>query len=174
VIDYEDYVLAHALGELGSRAGGVGARAGAAFAGGTVPGRLSGSVGGGRGARMAARFLKKDVHEIPFDLAVPLSTAVDDVAEVLAGLGTPLPNGASATGASGQTDDAEQVVRALLGGGFGNLNPVVVTVRLSAIDAERTRVVVRGAAKEGLFKQRAGQKTAVRVAQLIDPSAQRD
>jgi hypothetical protein len=44
----------------------------------------------------------------------------------------------------------------LVGGGFGGINPVLVTVRLSHANSERTAAVVRGAAKEVLVKQRVG------------------
>ena len=51
----------------------------------------------------------------------------------------------------------------MVGAGVGNLNPAVVTVTISA-SAEGSRLVIRGAAKEGLIKQRAGEKAAKRVA----------
>jgi hypothetical protein len=47
------------------------------------------------------------------------------------------------------------------------MNPVLVTVRLSHASSERTAVVVRGAAKEVLVKQRAGERTAKALAQLL-------
>jgi len=51
----------------------------------------------------------------------------------------------------------------VVGAGVGNLNPAVVTVTISA-SPEGSRLVIRGAAKEGLIKQRAGEKAAKRVA----------
>jgi hypothetical protein len=50
------------------------------------------------------------------------------------------------------------------------LNPAVVTVTIQASEWG-SRLVIRGAAKEGLIKQRAGAKAAKRVAAAIAPAA---
>ncbi|MFE7184476.1 hypothetical protein [Streptomyces erythrochromogenes] len=138
--DDEDLILARALGALGAAGGGSGGRRGAAF---------------------AARRLRKNVHEV--DLAVGLSQAdaAARAADVLLRLGTPV-RAAGAVPPAGA-----RVVRALVGGGFGNMNPVLVTVTLTGTGPETTAVRVRGAAKEGLIKQRAGEKTARQVAELL-------
>jgi hypothetical protein len=47
------------------------------------------------------------------------------------------------------------------------MNPVLITVGLTADRPESTSIRVRGAAKEGLIKQRAGEKTAKRVVGLL-------
>jgi hypothetical protein len=59
-------------------------------------------------------------------------------------------------------------VSAVMGGGIGGLNPVVATVGVEQV-ATGWRVRVRGVAKEGLVKQRAGQKTAARMAERLAP-----
>jgi hypothetical protein len=48
-----------------------------------------------------------------------------------------------------------------------NLNPAVVTVTITSASGGGTSVHIRGAAKEGLIKQRAGQKAAERLAALL-------
>jgi hypothetical protein len=58
-------------------------------------------------------------------------------------------------------------MRALLGSGFLNLNPALVTIIVSRRDEMTTEVTIRGVAKEGLIKQRAGQKAAERVAAAL-------
>jgi hypothetical protein len=45
-----------------------------------------------------------------------------------------------------------------------NLNPAVVTLQLLATTSTSTTIRVRGVAKEGLIRQRAGRKAAERVA----------
>jgi hypothetical protein len=56
------------------------------------------------------------------------------------------------------------VVRGVLGAGAMNLNPAVVTVTMTSAGQGATMLRIRGAAKEGLIKQRAGEKAAQRVA----------
>ncbi|GAA1224838.1 hypothetical protein GCM10009665_13830 [Kitasatospora nipponensis] len=146
MFDDEDRILAAAMGDLGAIGGGIG-----------------GSRGGGRrGATFAARLLRKNVHEIELTLAMPLEAAADHVATVLAGAGQLL--GAADTGPA-----RARAVRAVVGGGFGNMNPVVITVSLTDQGPRRTAATVRGAAKEGLIKQRAGEKTAKLVADRLAP-----
>ncbi|MGW1549337.1 hypothetical protein [Streptomyces sp. NPDC002346] len=143
--DDEDQILADALGAAGASGGGAGGRRGAAF---------------------AAKRLKKNVHEIDVTLAVSLGIAVDHVTGVLARAGHLL----EAEGA--RPTDAEQVIRAIVGGGFGNMNPVLITVGLTDGGPECTVASVRGVAKEGLIKQRAGEKTAKRIVALLGQQEQ--
>ena len=63
--------------------------------------------------------------------------------------------------------DGSFVVRAVVGSGSLNLNPSLVTVRVSPVAHDRSRVVVHGVAKEGLIKQHAGQKATEWVAQQL-------
>jgi len=58
-------------------------------------------------------------------------------------------------------------VRGIVGAGIWNLNPAVVTVTISAADNGGTTAHIRGAAKEGLIKQRAGQTAAERLASML-------
>jgi hypothetical protein len=48
-----------------------------------------------------------------------------------------------------------------------NLNPAVVTVSMSSAADGGTVLHIRGAAKEGLIKQHAGEKAAKRLESLI-------
>jgi hypothetical protein len=147
VTDDEDSILADALGAAGASGGGAGGRREAAF---------------------AAKRLKKNVHEIDVTLAMSLSIAADHVTGVLARAGHLLEvEGARPTA-------AEQVIRAIVGGGFGNMNPVLITVGLTDHGPEHTVASVRGVAKEGLIKQRAGEKTAKRIVALLGQQEQLD
>ncbi|MFD8578580.1 hypothetical protein ACFV1H_25010 [Streptomyces virginiae] len=139
--DDEDLILTEALGAVGAAGGGSGGRFGAKF---------------------AARRLKKNVHEVELTVGgVSPAEAAGRTADLLLRMGTPVRT------AGAQPPDGVRIVRALVGGGFGNMNPVLVTVTLTGTGQEATEVRVRGAAKEGLIKQRAGEKTARQVSTLL-------
>ncbi|MER5344259.1 MULTISPECIES: hypothetical protein [Streptomyces] len=139
MIDDEDEILTAALGALGASGSGSGGR---------------------RGAMFAAKRLKKNVYETDLALAMPVEAATTHAEGILALAGRMLEvEGAHLAGA--------RVVRAIVGGGLGNMNPVLITLSLTGDGPERTAVSVRGAAKEGLIKQRAGEKTAKRIAELL-------
>ncbi|MEU0846855.1 hypothetical protein ABZ387_02660 [Streptomyces flaveolus] len=61
-------------------------------------------------------------------------------------------------------DEDEQTIRVITSGGAGGLNPVMVTARILKVDDDSAEVWLRAAATEGLIRQRAGEKTAVRLA----------
>ncbi|WP_406835433.1 hypothetical protein ACICHK_02565 [Streptomyces sp. AHU1] len=122
-----------------------------------------GAVSGGSGhlTRLVARRMRKNVHEIDLVVPLPFEGAVERVVDVLAGAGR-------ATGPLrfGPGTDQE-TIRAVVGGGAGGLNPVVVTVLVTRGGVDGSEVRLRAAAKEGLIKQRAGERTAVRLAALL-------
>jgi hypothetical protein len=122
---------------------------------------LVNAVGGayGRGAERGSRILKKkNVLEIELSLNMPPDQVEARAREMLGSnsrLLRPEPN-----------EDYVRVV-GIIGSGSFNLNPTVVMVTISAT-ASGSRVTIRGAAKEGLlFKQRAGEKAARRIADAM-------
>ena len=58
-------------------------------------------------------------------------------------------------------------MRAMVGAGVMNLNPALLTVTMTSMAGGRTTVHIRGAAKEGWIKQRAGEKAARRLAAML-------
>jgi hypothetical protein len=127
--------------------------------------RALGEVGGRgrrgqRGAEAGARRLRKGVFEVELVLRVPPAEAAERARDAISDLGSLLDL---------EAVDDDRVV-GVVGAGVGNLNPAVVTVTISAW-AEGSRVVIRGAAKEGLIKQRAGEKAAKRVAAAMTPDS---
>jgi hypothetical protein len=124
--------------------------------------RAVGDVGGfmgsraRRGAETGARRLRKDVFEV--DLAVNMSptAAADRAREVISEHGDVLDLETS------DENPGTQIV-GIVGSGAANFNPAVVTVTIRA-SADGSRLVIRGVAKEGLIRQRAGEKAARRVA----------
>lgn len=65
------------------------------------------------------------------------------------------------------SDSGNPTVSAVVGSGFLRLNPAVVTVEVIPSGNQCTSVTVVGMAKEGLIKQRGGQKAAERIASLL-------
>jgi hypothetical protein len=129
---------------------------------GGVVARGLGARRGGWGAAWTARRLPKNVHEITLILAVPVDQAITEVITLLERTGQVITRHGSSGG--------DATVRAITGGGAMNLNPVVITVTTTPADSGGTAVHIRGAAKEGLIKQRAGEKAAQRFATLLGQS----
>ena len=149
----EDEILAAELRGLGA----AGGRAGGALAGllGARGAAAAGGGGGARGAERAARRMRKDVHEIETNVTVPPGEARSLVTGLI-----------QATGRLIEESDDPVIIRGVVGAGAMNMNPVVLTVTLSP-EASGTTVLVRGAAKEGLIKQRAGEKAARRFTSML-------
>jgi hypothetical protein len=123
---------------------------------------LARAVGGlGAGAATAAPHLRKSVKEINLTMHLPPGQVAARARQVIADLGALVQRGNDAHGG------AVRVV-GIIGAGALNMNPAVVTVVIRPAGPESS-VIVRGAAKEGLIKQRAGQDAARRVADALAP-----
>ncbi|MER6672807.1 hypothetical protein [Streptomyces sp. NPDC000983] len=118
---------------------------------------------GGRLVRAVAGLMRKNVHEIELSAPLPFEEAVRRVRRVVEGAGRP----AGFTPAAPSGNDEEATFRAVVGGGAAGLNPVVVTARVVRADGVTARIRIRAAAKEGLIRQRAGERTAVGIAALL-------
>jgi len=114
---------------------------------------------GGRGAALVARRLRKDVYELNKTMAAPLGEVFASVAGLLESIGTVV----ARTGPG----DGQALVRAVVGSGAMNLNPAVITVSMSSTGDGGTILHIRGAAKEGLIKQHAGEKAAKRLEGML-------
>jgi hypothetical protein len=110
-------------------------------------------------SELAARRLRKNVLEIELIVSLTPDAAATRVQEVLADQGHVLR-------AEEPDENSSIEVVGMVGAGFANLNPAVVTVTIRPSEYG-SRIVVRGAAKEGLIKQRAGESAARRVAAAI-------
>lgn len=153
-MDDEDEILAGELGKLGAKGASIGAAVGAKL--GTAGDAAASSRGGAWGAAFAGRRLRKDVGETEITLAAPLDEVFVRVVSLIEAMGRLV--------AQAGPTDGSAVVRGIVGAGAMNLNPAVVTVTMAAAGESGTRVHLRGAAKEGLIKQRAGQKAVERLA----------
>jgi hypothetical protein len=103
--------------------------------------------------------LRKSVLEIDLTLVMPPAAAAERARQVLGELGREL-------GVRDDGETADTQVVGIVGAGAGNLNPAIVTVTIRAA-GQGSKLVVRGAAKEGLIKQHAGGKAARRVAEAL-------
>ena len=116
-----------------------------------------GSLGGGLGARMTARFLKTSRFEASAEAGAPPDVVASWLVATYEDLGRPLGDG-----------------RAVIGAGYRQLNPSVVTAVLVPVDdGRRTRVEVRGVAKEGLVGQRTAAKAVGRVLDAVGAGRER-
>jgi hypothetical protein len=113
---------------------------------------------GGRGAAWTGRRLRKDVYQLQKTLASPLDEVFASMANLLESIGT--------VAARTSPADGKALVCGVVGSGAMNLNPAVLTVSMTST-ADGTVLHIRGAAKEGLIKQHAGEKAAKRLESLI-------
>jgi hypothetical protein len=127
--------------------------------GGAVGGEL-GAAGGASGARWSARRLREDRASEVIELALPVDQADASVTTLLADAGAVLDE---APGAGPGHPERW----ALLGGGIGGLNPVVVRVELIPQANDTTTATIHAVAKEGLIRQRAATKTAMRLREQL-------
>jgi hypothetical protein len=114
----------------------------------------AGADGGAAGARFSARRLREDRASETVQMPLPADEADATVTALLAGAGDPLE--APIAGAPNPERWA------IVGGGTGGLNPVVVRIEL-APSPEGTTATIHAVAKEGLIRQRAATKTAARL-----------
>ncbi|WP_369265018.1 hypothetical protein [Streptomyces sp. R35] len=115
-----------------------------------------------RGGKIASRFLKNDISEFDRELPLGFDLALERVRAVLVELSP----GANPELVEAATDRV--TLRVLTGGGALNMNPVVVTVDATRSGERTTTLHVRAIAKEGLIKQRAGQKVVERISALLN------
>ncbi|MFJ4501222.1 hypothetical protein [Streptomyces sp. NPDC088864] len=121
-----------------------------------------GAAGGGSGrlVRVVAKLMKKNVHEVDLLVPLPFDDAVERVSAVLVRAGSVVETAPVCAG-------EDETIRVVASGGAGGMNPVVVTARVLKADEGSSEVWLRAAAREGLIRQRAGEKTAVRLAAQV-------
>ncbi|MEU0167437.1 hypothetical protein ABZ214_18525 [Streptomyces iakyrus] len=120
------------------------------------------AVAGGWGGltRFVAKLMRKNVHEIDLVVAMPFDDTVERVAHVLGRAGRRVDP-------VSEPGEDQRTIRVVGRGGFGGMNPVVVTALVTKGEAATSEVRLRAAAKEGLIRQRAGERTAARLASLL-------
>ncbi|MBB6173103.1 hypothetical protein HNR23_003163 [Nocardiopsis mwathae] len=125
-------------------------------------GAVSAAYGGSpRANSFIARRMRKNVHEIDLVIPLPFDDAVEHVVRVLEGTGQRIEP------PHAEPEDPGQTIRVLTGGGIWDMNPVVVTAQVTETRKDVSGVHLRAAAKEGAIRQRAGEKTAKRLASWL-------
>ncbi|MGW7352026.1 hypothetical protein [Streptomyces sp. NPDC054784] len=114
---------------------------------------------GGPASAWVARRLGDDVHEREVVCRTSMADTLVEIRALVATVGQVVEE----SGAPG----GRATVRLVMGSGALNLNPAVVTMTVSSLGDAGTRVHLRGVAKEGLIKQRAGRKAVERLAALL-------
>jgi hypothetical protein len=107
----------------------------------------------------SARRLRKNVFEVDVDVDMSPHGAAERARQILDGQGRVVLDEAV-------SDAPVTQIMGMTGAGFRNLHPVVVTITIRPAEYG-SRVTVRGAAKEPLIRQRAGEAAAKRVAAAL-------
>jgi hypothetical protein len=149
-----DERLARELAKIGAVGGSIGGSIGAGLFG-----SITSAAGGAAGAAFAAHFLPTETYTRDHVMQSPASAALPIVTTVLSSLGQFQDNADESA--------PNPTVTAIIGSGFFNMNPCLVTVEITAHDAHQTCLVIAGAAKEGLIKQRTAEKAVVRVIEAL-------
>jgi hypothetical protein len=159
----EDELLLAAMMQLGAKSGSIGGAAG-----GTITGFRGLSRAGGRGgARGSARgftWTKKDVSTTLVKLSGTVAAVSKLVHDALTGAGDLIGTEAR--------DDGSIAVRAIVGVGFGGLNPAVVTAVVVAGPEGVAVVELRAAGREGLIKQHPADKALAKVTAQLKAASQ--
>jgi hypothetical protein len=113
---------------------------------------------GGVGAASGARLFKPNISQVDRVLRAPLDQAIRLVCGVFA------TQGAIHNEGSGQ--HGSYLVQGVLVVGKRSLRPAAITITVTP-RGETTHVHIRGVAREGLFKQRAGDEAVERIAALL-------
>ncbi len=144
----QDDILARELGKFGSLGGKIG-------------GGAAGAVGGSLGASLAARFLPTEQYQQQVNVSQDVATTLTKLAAFLSNEGR-IANDSEA----GMSKYPK--ISGVLGSGFLNMNPTLVHVEVIGVDNDSCTLLVSGAAKEGLIKQRSAQKAVIRVVEFLE------
>ncbi|MDP3636719.1 MAG: hypothetical protein Q8R51_04995 [Azonexus sp.] len=104
---------------------------------------------GGAGSAFVAQYLDTETYQITFARSESRSNVANIVRKVLSEKGRPT---------SSQVKSSSFDFAAMVGSGFGGLNPAAVKVALRDDKDGKTIVTVQGTAKEGLIKQGTSEK----------------
>ncbi len=117
-----------------------------------------GGMDRGLGVQLTSRRLRTDRFSATLEADASEEAVTSWVVAALALLGRPLD---------------EPGHRAVIGAGFRNLNPAVVEAVVTPVGEHRTRVVVRGVAKESVLSQRTAGQAVGRVLDALGAGRRR-
>jgi hypothetical protein len=126
-------------------------------------GNMSAAQAAASGARLASRFLPSERYQLRLHLRAEPRVVLQQLHQFFRTAGRVI-------------DPQEQehsdypTVAGILGSGFFNLNPTIVYAEIVELTADgQVVLLLTGAAKEGLIKQRSAQKAVQRVAEMLRP-----
>jgi hypothetical protein len=122
--------------------------------------KFGGNLGGVVGSYLVAKHLPNNTLQLTLEIAAPARDVLETAFNILREQGK-ITNDA-------KTPSELPTITALVGAGFFNLNPALVSVQVAPISATLTKVSIHGKAKEGLIKQHAGEKAAKRIADMLN------
>lgn len=143
----QEDLLARELGKVGSLGGKIG-------------GGAAGAIGGSLGASFAARFLPTEQCQQQVGVSLDVATALTKLTSFLEN------EGRVANDSEAGTSQYPKI-SGVLGSGFLNMNPTLVHVEVIGVDNDSCLLLVSGAAKEGLIKQRSAQKAVNRIVEFL-------
>jgi hypothetical protein len=143
-MDREDEFLAREIGKVGAFSGA--------------------GMGGYWGANLVARFLPKERFQLELELQADPHTVLEKAYAFLSSNG-------GITDSDELQDSHYPTISGVIGSGFWNMNPAILHVEFVAVDGETCRVLLTGAAKEGLIKQRTAEKAVMRLAEALKGSS---
>jgi hypothetical protein len=108
---------------------------------------------------LAARLLPNNMLELTMETRSPPETALETVVTILSREGKIIEDR--------RTDPDKPAVCAVVGSGLWSLNPALVEVQVVSTTDNVTKLSIVGTAREGLIKQRAGEKATRRIADLL-------
>ena len=143
----QDDILIRELGKVGSL-------------GGKICGGVTGAIGGSLGASLAARFLPTEQYQQQVSISRDVATALTKLASFLE------IEGRIANDSEAGTSQYPKI-SGILGSGFLKMNPTMVHVEVIVVENDSCLLLVSGAAKEGLIKQRSAQKAVNRIVEFL-------
>ena len=149
-------ILEKQLGKLGARAGAIGG-----FAGGGLLSSLGGALGGYAGPKWMASRLRTIEYKESMELSCPPEKAIKNATSVL----VTMPHFIEWLHDADQS--AVPFLAALVGSGFGGMNPTVVCLEFIPIDDGNTNVHIAAKAKEGLINQKSAEKAVKNIRKLL-------
>ena len=149
-------ILQKQLGKLGAAAGAVGG-----LTGGGLLSSLGGALGGYTGSRWMASILRTIGYTESMEVPCSPEKAIKGAASALAAMPS----------FTRWIEDGPQCAKpflaALVGSGFGKLNPTVVCLEFAAMNDGTTTVHMAAQAKEGLINQKSAQKAVKNIRELL-------
>lgn len=149
-----DELLGRELGKVGASSGKIAESVGDKI--GLPTSSVMAGLGASFGARTAAKFLPTEQHQVEL-------TIRSDPRFILTKIHAFLSSNGRVTESEELGESPFPTISGVVGSGFFNKNPTILSAMITAIASDSCTIVVSGAAKEGLIKQRSAVKAVDRL-----------